>query len=413
MTQIAELFESYETLSLQYNFEGKTMRLFGVELNQSSEKQSRSSSPERRASRDINKSPWEHQPSSPEQSASLDLIRQQGERRSSSPEQRANEDITILPPKKRLRTMGFQGDRHGENNTSREGQRPIDDFTRHLAQTSYYHHQTQGEASRQQDTASSAFRPWQAVRSPEAQRPPEQSLLDEASCSQQQSQGDLHPHARIDNIQRALQFGIDELERLRSSAPPHTERMAPPQPEEMLLSNDEVATVSPSDSQGEPNHNSSHKRKRDEASSSRALDSTIYGGDLAPQQQVPSDQAGHKQRNKSSAAQSSKRDHNTEYQNYKAKLAAQGTTPWERQKARAATRGTNLSKIQYGRRKARAAEQGTTPWERQKARAAQGTNLSKIQYERRKARAAEQGLTVLELRKIKKAMKDTTSTTER
>ncbi len=214
---------------------------------------------------DLNKLPEEQNlPSSPEHTASKDFTRQQG-----------------------------------ENSTSRGKQGSIGDLTRHFATNPYYH-QAQGESSRQQgsescvvqrqpqeahcsafqpwkpaqpqeapstvgNTPNRAFRPWQAPR--EAQHYPEQSLLDEASCSQQQSQGDLHPHARIDNIQRALQFGIDELERLRPPVPPHTEHMVQQQPEERLLSHDEMTTVPTSDSQGEPNHNSSHKRKRDEASS--------------------------------------------------------------------------------------------------------------------------------------------------
>ncbi len=317
MTQIAELFESYETLSLQYNFEGKTMRLFGVELNQSPEEQNLPS----------------------------------------SPEQRANKDFTRP---------------QGESSTSRGKQGSIGDLTRHFATNPYYHHQTQGEASRQQDTASSAFRLWQAVRSPEAERPPEQSLLDEASCSQQQPQGDLHPHTRIDDIQRALQFGIDELERLRPPVPPHTERMAPPHPEERLLSNDEVATVSPSDSQGEPNHNSSHKRKRDEASSSRVpttLGSTIYGGDLASQQQAQSDQTVHEQQNEKSPDQ-----------RLKEKAAKLGTTVgklrYKQIKEKAAKLGTTAGKLRYKQIKEKAAKLGTTP--------------GKIRYERRKARLAEQ-----------------------
>jgi hypothetical protein len=230
----------------------------------------------------------------------------------SSPEQRAN----ILPPKKR-RLMSFQGDSHGESSTSRAVQRPIGDFTRHLAHHPYY--PAQGEVSRQQETAShvirpeaqrpqeatsivgntssgafrtwkapqsrevqltvestaskpimgntssGAFRTWKAPQSREAQHYPEQPLPNEASSSYQQPQGDLHPHARIDNIQQALQFSMNELERLRSSIP-YTEHMAP-QPEEMFLSNDGVAT-SVSDSQSEPSLSSSHKRKRDEASSS-------------------------------------------------------------------------------------------------------------------------------------------------
>ena len=92
---------------------------------------------------DLNKLPEEpNLPSSPERRASLDLIRQQG-----------------------------------ESSTSRAGQRPIRDFTRHFAETSC-NHQAQGEASRQQDPARSGVARWRRPR--EAQRPPEQSLLDDA-----------------------------------------------------------------------------------------------------------------------------------------------------------------------------------------------------------------------------------------
>jgi hypothetical protein len=229
MTQIAELFESYETLSINSSLKGKTMRLFGVDLtNELPKEQSR--------------------PSSPEQRASRDFIRPQG-----------------------------------ESSTGLAGQSPIRDFTRHFAQTPYYH-QEQGEAFRQQDTPSRVIRPearrwsqtvestasppgWQAFYSQEAQHQtaqPEQPLPNEASSSQQQPQVD--PHRLLAARLRVLAEDVEELGRSRSSAP-YTEQMAP-QPEEMFLSNDGVA-ISVSDSQSEPSLSSSHKRKRDEASSSR------------------------------------------------------------------------------------------------------------------------------------------------
>jgi hypothetical protein len=288
--------------------------------------------------------------------------------RPSSPEQRASRDF-VRP--------------QGESSISHGGQSPIRDFTRHFAQTPYYY-QGQGEASRQQDTPSRVIRPvaqrwsqtvesppwWQALYSQEAQHQtaqPEQPLPNEASSSHQQPQGDLHPHACIDNIQQALQFSMNELERLRSSVPPNTEHMVQ-QPEESLLSHDEMATVSASDSQSEPSLSSSHKRKRDEASSSRALDSTIYGDDLAPQQPAQSDQAGHEQHGVTMADKplnKRERNYKKEYKEYKERLAAKGTTPekkqYARDKDRLAAKGTTPRKEKHARDKVRLAAQGTTP----------------------------------------------------
>jgi hypothetical protein len=187
----------------------------------------------------------------------------------------------------------------------------------------------------------------------------------------------------------------------------------------MLLSHDETATTS--DSQGEPNQNGSHKRRRDEASSSRvqaALDSTISRDDLAPPQQAQSDQAGYEQQNKTIADQPYKKRESyckKYYQAYKAKLADQGTTPWKmrykRDKARLAEQGTTPCKMRYKRDKARLAEQGTTPHGVYKARLAdQGTTPGKIQYARDKARLADQGTTPGKMRTMRKAKLEESST---
>jgi hypothetical protein len=410
------------------------MRLFGVELTHQSPAE-------------------QNQPSSP---IARDFTRPEGVHQSSSPERRTGRDFIRSPE---------------ENSTSRAGQHPIGDFTRHFAQNPSYH-QVQGEAS-------SAFRPWgpqqlhearrttagaeSHVLRPVAQRPSleahktvgstqsafhpsksrqsqetqktvestqsrafhrweaqpsqqaqhrrdlhqywqEQPLPSEASCSRQQHQGALHLHARIDNIQQALQFSWNELERLR---PPvsHTEHMAQP-PEEILLSNDEVATVFTSDSQGGPNQNSSHKRKRDEARSRKVqttLDRTIPVDDPALQQQTQSDQAVNDQRNESSATQSSvkKRDYKTEYQQYKERLAKQGTTLYAIEKARVEKQGTTP----YAIKKARAEKQGTTPYAIEKARVEkQGTTL----YAIKKARVEKQGTTLYAIKKARAEKQGTT-----
>ena len=321
------------------------MRLFGVELtNKSPEEQSQPSSP---VARDFTRPEGAHQPSSSGRRASRDFVRQQG-----------------------------------ESSTDRGGQHVIRDFTRHFAQNPHYH-QAQGEASRRQYPASSGVARW--WRSQEAQRHPEQPLPDEASRSLQQPQGDLHPHAHIDDIQKALQFSINELERHRSSVPPHTEHMAQ-QPEEMLLSHDEMATVPASDSRSGPSQSNNRKRKHDEASSSRvqaALDSTIPVNDLAPQQQAQSDQAGHEQQSETIVDVSHRkreRNYKREYQTALARAAKQGTTLYAMQKARAVKQGTTPSKKQYKKEKAKLAKQGTTP----------GKEL----YKKHKELAAKRGTTV-------------------
>jgi hypothetical protein len=212
----------------------------------------------------------------------------------------------------------------------------------------------------------------------------------------------LYPHARLDDIQRALQFSINELERLRSSVP-RTEHIAQ-QPEERLLSHDEVATVSASDSQGAPSQSSNRKRKHDEASSSRvqvALDGTLSWDDLALPQPAQPDQSGHEQQSEDIIDRyqnKRKRDHKKEYQARATKAKEQGTTLHRIRKARAVEQGTTP----YGMQKARAAEQGTTLYRIRKAKAAeQGTTPMKIRYARYKARLAEQGITSYEMQKAK------------
>ncbi len=124
------------------------------------------------------------------------------------------------------------------------------------------------------NTADRAFRTWKAPQSREAQHYPEQPLPNDDSL-QQQHQENLDLGVRIDNIQQALRFGINELEMLRPPVP-YTEPMAR-QPEEGLTNSLPTSYISDfsSTSINHAPQEQGHKRKRDEASSSRVpADST-------------------------------------------------------------------------------------------------------------------------------------------
>jgi hypothetical protein len=208
----------------------------------------------------------------------VELTNTSPEKRSqpSSPEQRANDDSTRQP---------------GESSTSRAGQRSVGDFTRHFATNPYYH---QGESQPPQEaqqmvksSANQIIRPVARRWSQEAQHHPEPS--GDASSSRQ-PQGDLHAHARIENIQRALLLSINELERLRPPVP-HTEHMVQQSEKRLLSSHHHPTSYSIDFASGSINsapQEQGRKRKRDETISSSSRTPFVDG--LAPQQQAQSDQ---------------------------------------------------------------------------------------------------------------------------